>query len=166
MPTLIKDGTISENTWHLISKDTDLSGAIENGSNQIMVHISLWQEHKDELAASSKNIAVWLDSDDDAYDLASDVSDLPLIGVNFPVFKDGRSFSNAAILRQRMSFKGELRAIGDVLRDQMFYMKKCGINSFELSDAIDAEEALAAFTDFADNYQSTVEDPAPLFRRR
>ena len=65
-----------------------------------------------------------------------------------------------------MSFKGELRAIGDVLRDQMFYMKKCGINSFELSDAIDAEEALAAFTDFADNYQSTVEDPAPLFRRR
>ena len=166
MPTLIKDGTISENTWHLISKDADLSEAIENSCDQIIVHIALWQKHQDELVASSKNIAVWLDSDDDAYDLVNDVGDLPLIAVNFPVFRDGRSFSNAAILRQRMSFKGELRAIGDVLRDQLFYMKKCGINSFELSDVIDAEEALAAFTDFADNYQSTVEDPAPLFRRR
>ena len=166
MPTLIKDGQISDNTWHFIARDADLAEAIDDTGDQILVHIALWQEHKDELSASHKSIGVWLDSDDDAYDLAYDVGELPLIAVNFPVFKDGRSFSNAAILRERLSFTGELRAIGDVLRDQLFYMKKCGINSYELSDAIDAKEALAAFTDFADNYQSTVEVPDPLFRRR
>jgi uncharacterized protein (DUF934 family) len=166
MPTLIKDGIISENNWHFVPRDTDLAGVIDHSGNNSLVHIALWQEQKSDLLASNKKIGVWLDSDDDAYELAGDVDDLPLIAVNFPVFRDGRSFSNAAILRLRLSFKGELRAIGDVLRDQMFYMKKCGINSFELSDTVDVEEALAAFTDFADNYQSTVEDPAPLFRRR
>ena len=166
MPTQIKDGKLSENLWHLVPRETDLAEAVNNSGDHLLVHISLWREHKPELLASNKNIGVWMDSDDDAYELANDVNDLSLIAVNFPVFRDGRSFSNAAILRLRLSFNGELRAIGDVLRDQLFYMKKCGINSFELSDAVDAEEALAAFTDFADNYQSTVGDPAPLFRRR
>ncbi|MGY8789695.1 MAG: DUF934 domain-containing protein [Pseudomonadales bacterium] len=166
MPKLIKDGKLSKNLWHLVPKEADLAEAVAISSDHLLVHISLWREHKSELFAFNKNIGVWMDSDDDAYELANDVNDLSLIAVNFPVFKDGRSFSNAAILRLRLSFNRELRAIGDVLRDQMFYMKKCGIKSFELSDTVDAEEALAAFTDFADNYQSTVEDPAPLFRRR
>lgn len=166
MPRLIKDGVVSENPWQCIAKDAEIADAINDQSNQILVHLSLWQDHKEELKASQKEVGVWLDSEDDPYDLANDAVELPLIAVNFPVFRDGRAFSSAAILRERLSFKGELRAIGDVLRDQVFYMKKCGINSFEVGDSLDADDLLKAFADFKDSYQSTVENPEPLFRRR
>jgi len=166
MPTLIKDGAIIDNPWHTVQKETELAEALDAVEDHVIVPFSLWQEHKGELGESGKTVGVWLDSDDDPYELAYDVGDLPLIALNFPVFRDGRAFSSAAILRGRLSFKGELRAIGDVLRDQLFYMKRCGINSFELEDGINAEEALASFNDFSENYQSTIETPEPLFQRR
>ena len=166
MPRLIKDGVVTENPWRCIAKDAESADAINDQSNQILVHLSLWQNHKDELKASQKEIGVWLDSEDDPYELANDTADLSLIAVNFPVFRDGRAFSSAAILRERLSFKGELRAIGDVLRDQVFYMKKCGINSFEIEDSLDVDALLQGFADFKDSYQSTVDNPEPLFRRR
>ena len=166
MPTLIKDGQVIENAWGFIAKDSDLSTVLSHASEQVLVPLSLWQEHKSNLQASEKDIGVWLDSDDDAYELGSDALDLPLIALNFPVFMDGRSYSSAAILRERIGYKGELRAVGEILRDQLFYMKKCGINSFEISDSVKLEDAMAAFSDFSNNYQSTIEDPLPLFRRR
>ena len=166
MQTLIKDGQVIENTWVLIGKESDLSSVLSHASEQVLVPLSLWQEHKSDLQASEKAIGVWLDSDDDTYELGSDALELPLIALNFPVFMDGRSYSSAAILRQRIGYKGELRAVGEILRDQLFYMKKCGINSFEISDSVKLEDALAAFSDFSNNYQSTIEDPLPLFRRR
>ncbi len=166
MPTLIKDGQVTDNTWDFIEKESDLSSALSSASEQVLVPLSLWQEHKSDLQASEKDIGVWLDSDDDTYELGSDALDLPLIALNFPVFMDGRSYSSAAILRKRIGYKGELRAVGEILRDQLFYMKKCGINSFEISDSVKLEDALAAFSDFSNSYQSTIEDPLPLFRRR
>ncbi|MFT5322088.1 MAG: hypothetical protein ACI934_002251 [Pseudohongiellaceae bacterium] len=166
MPTLIKDGQVTDNTWDFIEKESDLSSVLSRASEQVLVPLSLWQEHKSDLQASEKDIGVWLDSDDDTYELGSDALDLPLIALNFPVFMDGRSYSSAAILRKRIGYKGELRAVGEILRDQLFYMKKCGINSFEISDSVKLEDALAAFSDFSNSYQSTIEDPLPLFRRR
>jgi uncharacterized protein (DUF934 family) len=166
MPTLIKDGQVIDNTWDLLEKECELSSVLSHASKQVLVPLSLWQEHKSALLAAEKDIGVWLDSDDDIYELGNDAIDLPLIALNFPVFMDGRSYSSAAILRERIGYKGELRAVGEILRDQLFYMKKCGINSFEISDSVNLEDALAAFGDFSTNYQSTSEDPLPLFRRR
>ena len=166
MPRLIKDGSLIEDEWICVEKDSDSAGVTETDAEQVLVHIKDWLSHKDALNQSGKTIGVWLDSDDDPYELINDISELPLIAVNFPVFMDGRSFSTAAIIRERLSFQGELRAIGDVIRDQVFYMKKCGINSFEVRDGADPEEILMALGDFSDSYQSTVETPEPLFRRR
>ena len=166
MPTLIKDGQVAENDWAVIAKDCDLAEALSNTSTKILLPMSLWQEQKSALQASGKTLGLWLDSDDDTYELDADALKLPLIALNFPVFMDGRSYSSAAILRERLGFEGELRAIGEILRDQLFYMKKCGINSFEISDSVKLEDALAAFNDFSNNYQSTSEEPLPLFRRR
>ncbi len=166
MPTLIKDGQVIDNPWSLLDKDIDLNSALSDKSGNIIVPLALWQEHKDSLMESGKAVAVWVDSEDDPYELANDVIDLPLICLNFPVFRDGRAFSAAAILRERLNYQGEIRAIGDVLRDQLFYMKKCGINSFDLADGVNVEEALAAFNEFSTSYMSTVEEPLPLFRRR
>jgi len=166
MPTLIKDGQVVDNLWCLLEKGVDLNAALSDKAEQIIVPFALWQDHKDTLMESSKKIAVWLDSEDDPYELANDVIDLPLICLNFPVFRDGRAFSAAVILRERLNYQGEIRAIGDVLRDQLCYMKKCGMDSFDLADGVNVENALHAFNDFSTSYMSTVEEPLPLFRRR
>ena len=166
MPTLIKDGQVIDNPWQLIEKETAISTVLADACNHLLIPLSLWQEHKTNLVESDKAVGIWLDSDDDPYALTKDISIFSLIAVNFPVFKDGRGFSTAAILRGRIEYQRELRAIGDVLRDQLFYMKKCGINSFEFNGEVKLEDALTAFNDFSTSYQSTVEDPLPLFRRR
>ena len=166
MPKLIKDGAITDSSWHTVSSQTVYEDAFATKAEQLLVPFNMWQEHKAELKASDLEIGVWLDSEDDPYELSHEVGNLPLIAVNFPIFRDGRAFSSAAILRQRLGYTGELRAIGDVLCDQAFYMKKCGINSFELPDSGDADNFIRALSDFTDSYQSTVEIPDPLFRRR
>jgi len=86
--------------------------------------------------------------------------------VNFPKFGDGRGFSIARLLRERYGYKGELRAVGQVARDHLYYMEQCGFDAYLLRDGEDVAEALAAFDDYSEAYQSTVAQPIPLFRRR
>lgn len=88
------------------------------------------------------------------------------VEVNFPSFTDGRGYSIARVLRERYGYRGELRAVGDVQRDQLYYLARVGFDAFLLRDGVDAEEALSAFHDFTEAYQSSVEQPQPLFRRR
>lgn len=166
MPTLIKDGQVAENDWQRVDSADDLGEALASPAEKLLVSLALWNDHSTELGSSGKTIGVWLDSEEDPYALPDTVAELPLIALNFPVFRDGRPFSAAAIIRERLGFRGELRAIGDVLRDQLFYMKRCGFDSFEISDEANVEEALSAFNDFTDSYQSTVEEPKPLFQRK
>ena len=86
--------------------------------------------------------------------------------MNFPKFTDGRGYSSARLLRDRYSFRGEIRAIGDVLQDQLFYMKRCGIDAYALREDKDIVAALASLRDFSETYQAAVDQPQPLFRRR
>lgn len=88
------------------------------------------------------------------------------VEVNFPSITDGRGYSIARLLRERHGYRGELRAVGDVQRDQLFYLARCGFDAYLLRDGDDAEEALSAFSDFSEAYQASVERPQPLFRRR
>lgn len=167
MPTLIKQGQVVEDTWQKVEMDAGLD-SVEGAdtAQQIIVPLAMWLAEKDTLAGIGKTIGVWLDSEDDPYLLSEDVGTLPLIALNFPSFRDGRAFSSAAILRERLGYKGELRAIGEVLRDQLFYMDQCGFDSYELSEGVSVESALSAFNDFHTSYASTVTEPTPLFRRR
>jgi len=89
-----------------------------------------------------------------------------VIAVHFADFTDGRGYSLARNLRERHGFRGELRAVGDVRRDQLYYLAACGFDAFVLRDGEDAHAALAALEDFSDAYQSSVARPNPLFRRR
>ena len=91
---------------------------------------------------------------------------IAVIAINFPKFVDGRGYSIARILRDQLGYKGELRAIGDVLHDQLFYLKRCGFDSFAISEDTAAEAALSGLTDFSNSYQCAVDQPEPLFRRR
>src|SRR5690606_585450 len=98
--------------------------------------------------------------------IADDLDSFAVIALNFPVFSDGRNYSNARLLRDRYQYQGELRSIGDVLRDQLFFMRRCGFNAYALREDHDPHPALASLQDFSEVYQSATDQPLPLFRRR
>lgn len=163
MQKLIKDGAIVANEWLLLEKTTDASAPVPAG--KVIVHLAVWQQQKDVLSARG-DVGVWLDNVDTADLLGDDAKLLPLVALNFPVFMDGRAFSAARLLRERYGFEGELRVIGNFIRDQLCYLKRCGVNAFACNDEIDMEKALASLQDFSDGYQVAVDTPVPLFRRR
>jgi uncharacterized protein (DUF934 family) len=103
---------------------------------------------------------------DDPAVLAGRLDGIAVIAIDFPQFTDGRGYSIARLLRERHGYKGELRAVGEVLRDNLFYLSRCGFDSFALSDSTQLEAALEGLSDFSEGYQASVERPQPLFRRR
>lgn len=162
MPKLIKDGALANDEWQLLDADA----SIELPQGKIIVPLAVWQERQAELSNRQGEVGVCLDSADLADTLGDKARDLPLIAINFPTFMDGRGFSTARLLRDSYGFEGELRAVGHIIRDQLFYLRRCGFNSFVFGDEVDAEAALASLEDFSEAYQTCVERKQPLFRRR
>ena len=166
MQKLIRNGAVEKDHWTVLKEANgpDVLKAVLGRS--FIAPLSFWRLYREELEEYQGEIAIWLDSDEDASDIGPDLHSLPMIALNFPVFSDGRSYTNARELRENLDYKGEVRAIGDVLRDQLFYMARCGFDAFALRYDQDPEACLAAFNDFKTSYQSTVTEPVPLFRRR
>ncbi|MEX0638431.1 MAG: DUF934 domain-containing protein [Burkholderiales bacterium] len=107
-----------------------------------------------------------LEASDDLGALAATLDRIKAIAVRFPAFGDGRGYSIARLLRERYGYRGELRAIGEVARDHLYFMAQCGFDAFQLREGEDPREALAAFDDFSEAYQASAARPQPLFRRR
>jgi uncharacterized protein (DUF934 family) len=118
--------------------------------------LAIWNEQRAQLSPRGGRNGVLLENTDDPRVLAADFDRLALIAVRFPKFTDGRGYSIARSLR-RLGWKGELRAVGDVLRDQLFYMTRCGFDAFALRADQDAQTALTAFSDFSAPYQPTID---------
>ncbi|MCE3251935.1 MAG: oxidoreductase [Cellvibrio sp.] len=166
MQKLIKDGAIQENTWTLVAKADGEAIAVEVPAGQVLIPVAVWLAQKDQLQ-NRTDIGVWFDSDETADLIGADANRFPVIGVNFPLFMDGRSFSTARLLRERYGFKGELRAVGNFIRDQLCYLRRCGVNAFAFSNPeANLEDALKSLNDFQEYYQASVDQPLPLFRRR
>lgn len=167
MATLIKNAKIAADSWQRLERAGDGSLPAIPAAGDVIVPLALWQAAAGELLArDAGRLGVWLDSDEDPALVADSLEAFDLIAVNFPQFTDGRGYSTARLLRERYGWRGELRAIGDVQRDQLFYLSRCGFDAFELNDGIDMKAALSAFGDFSEAYQASVERPLPLFRRR
>jgi len=162
MPQLIKDGAIVEDRWTLWREAP--AGALPPDQPAI-VPLPWWSAQRSALSARG-DVGVWLAPDADPQVLAADLGRLPLIAVDFPQFGDGRGYSIARLLRVQYRFAGELRAIGDVLRDQLFYLRQCGFNAFAVRADRNLDDALRGLGDFSDSYQATAATPLPLFRRR
>lgn len=148
MPKLIKDNAIIDDEWQIIPRDHE--GCLPPG--KLILPLNLWLD-LDEKQRTDGSCAPWLDVEDDFEALQQQLITLPLIAVNFPTFTDGRGFSTAQILRTRLGFNGDLRAIGYLLADQLYYLKRCGFTSFQLPESIDLQEALKALETFSSNYQ-------------
>jgi uncharacterized protein (DUF934 family) len=164
MQRIIKNEQIIDETWHLLDKDASLDGV--PNSDDLIVPLRLWREHAHALKARDGGLGVWLDADEAVEDLAADLTHFQVVALNFPVFTDGRHYSSARLLRERYGYKGEVRAIGDVLRDQLFYMRRCGFDAFAIRPDRDPNDALESLKDFSVTYQAATDDPRPLFRRR
>ncbi|ERP86561.1 MAG TPA: DUF934 domain-containing protein [Alphaproteobacteria bacterium] len=161
MGKVIIDGAIVDNEWARLEADA-LEAGLPDG--KVIVPLAYWQENRDTLMTRG-DVAVWLAPGEEPKDLADDLSALSLVAIHFPAFKDGRGYSYARELRTRFAFKGEVRATGDVLRDQLFYLARCGFNAFEVREDRSIEEAVASLKDFTVRYQGDVNDPRPIYRQ-
>jgi uncharacterized protein (DUF934 family) len=163
MPKLIKcanaGASIIDDQWRLVTGDDTA-----HDSDQLLLPLKRWLE-LDAPDRNAGNRAPWIDSEEEFTDALPDLLAAPLIAVNFPTFMDGRGFSSAEILR-RAGFKGELRAIGYLIHDQLFFLKRCGFNAMQLREGTDLEAALATLKDFSNVYQTSADTELPLFRRR
>ncbi len=166
MATLIKDRRIVADNWLLLSRGP--AGGLPEvpESGDVIVPLALWLSRREDFLAHPKKIGVWLDANEGPEAIAGEVERFAVIAVNFPKFGDGRGYSIARLLRERHGFKGELRAIGDVLHDHLYFMEQCGFDAFALRDDQDPQAALSVFGTFSDGYQTSVLRPTPLFRRR
>jgi uncharacterized protein (DUF934 family) len=108
---------------------------------------------------------VRIDPEDEVSDAQQALGKADMIALSFPKFGDGRAYSKARLFRERFAYKGELRAVGEVLADQLQYMGRCGIDAFALSDGKDVAAAIRAMDDFTVTYQGATDDPRPLYRR-
>jgi uncharacterized protein (DUF934 family) len=168
MATLIKEQRIVADSWHLLERGPKGELPEVPARGDVIVPLALWLARREELLARTETgtLGAWIDANEGPEALAADVQRFPLIAVNFPKFGDGRGYSIARLLRERYGFKGEVRAIGDVLHDHLFFMSQCGFDAFALREDQDPQEALSVFDTFSDGYQSSVLRPVPLFRRR
>ena len=164
MQRIIKNNQIVDETWHLLPKDFSFDEL--SNCDDYIVPLQMWRDHAHVLKARDGGLGVWLDSDQEAEEIGDDVQHFQVIALNFPAFTDGRSYSNARLLRDRYGYKGELRAIGDVLRDQLFFMARCGYDAIAIRADKDPKDALQGLKDFSVTYQGATDEPLPLFRRR
>lgn len=163
MPRLIKDGAVVVDRWTLLPDAYSLADLPPRAP--VVVTLALWQAERGALRARG-GVGVLLAPEDDPAALAEDIGTLPLIAIEFPQFTDGRGYSTARLLRERHRFEGELRATGDVLRDQLYLMAECGFDAFALREDRDPDDALQGLRDFAGLYAATARTPEPRFRRR
>lgn len=167
MTRIIKNGSIVDDSWTIFKlAEGETPGAVALPEQDAIVPLLVWQARKDELIGRGQPLAVWLDSHEGPEAIAADLKHFTLIAINFPKFADGRGFSSARLLRERYGYAGELRAIGDVLQDQLYFLKRCGFDAYAVRADKDIEAALAGLEDFSESYQAAVDQPQPLFRRR
>ncbi len=149
-----------------VSQEAVAAAAQQTG--KVLFPLHAWEAHKDEdlfAHRSPADTGVWLAPDDDPLALEGQFDRFGLVAVDFPVFRDGRGYSSAYLLRTRLKYAGELRAIGDVLRDQLNAMRRCGFDSFLVRADKNIDDALKGFSELSVQYQGTLDEPLPLFRR-
>ncbi|MCC5812729.1 MAG: DUF934 domain-containing protein [Ectothiorhodospiraceae bacterium] len=151
---------VRDDPWQLVDEEQTLP------QGDVVVPVARYLEERDALHARGGRVGVRVDGTVLAEDLADHLDDLALIAIEFPAFTDGRGYSLARQLRLRYAYSGELRAVGNVLRDQISYLERVGFDSMLLDEQSDLEDALKGFTEFSGYYQNVALEHSPLHLRR
>jgi uncharacterized protein (DUF934 family) len=157
---IIKDNKIVQDDWRHLADDEALP------TGKFTVSFARWQEEKATLRSSDQEKGLRLRGEDPIEAIGDDLKHFTLVCVEFPTMADGRGFSLARLLRERYGFAGEVRALGHFIRDQMFFLARVGVNSFEFPSEQPLETLLPALQDFTVKYQAAADEKRPLYRRR
>jgi uncharacterized protein (DUF934 family) len=160
MQKMLSHGEVAADNWTVLQQPVETLPA-----GDMLVPLSYWLEHRSELSQQAGQIGVWVDSDEEIETLVDDLPQLPVVALNFPKFADGRGFSSARLLRDRYDYQGEIRAICNVIQDQLFMLQRCGFSQFSLAPEVDLQAAAKSLSDFSDGYQTSADQEQPLFKR-
>jgi len=158
MPKLVKlEETLADNSL-IVEAGSELPADTTNA----LLPLELFLEHADKLESAG----VVLSSDEDVYALEPYLGKITVVACQFDAFADGRSFSQARILRDHLEFSGDVRAVGAFIQDQLHYLLRCGFSEFSVADDTDETLMRESMNDFSESYQAACDNAAPLFRRR
>ena len=158
---VIKNGAAVADRWVRIDDEADLPVA-----GDIVVSLERWQRDRDVLLARDGGLGIELRSDQLADSLGAAARHFQLIALDFPKFSDGRPYSTARLLRERYGFAGELRAVGNVLRDQFLFMDRCGFDSIEVQDQRHVAAWASALSEIGVFYQPATDRRVPVTAQR
>jgi len=171
---IIKERRLQEDHWKVVTPAAGEQAIdVFLPFGPLLVPLAVWKARKSSLIEREYEhgslLGIWLAPEDDPAEIANDIDDFSAIAVHFPKAGDGRGYSTARLLRERYGYTKELRAFGDIGRDQLFYLNRVGFDAFVIGDGRsveDDEDVLKAFDDFPETYQAASDQPEPLFRRR
>ncbi|WP_211828400.1 DUF934 domain-containing protein [Kistimonas asteriae] len=158
---IIKNQRVIDDSFEIITTQVLDSSTAQANS---LVPLSIWNTLIDNTQRESLPAGLWLDSHEAPEEISGNPNQALIIAINFPAFTDGRGYSLARLLRQQYRFTGELRAIGDIHRDQLYYLSRCGFDSFALADPAQSESAIESLEDFSVAYQHAGDSSTPVIR--
>ncbi|MDB5447889.1 MAG: hypothetical protein JWQ97_3206 [Phenylobacterium sp.] len=164
MPTLVKlQGgrmVLANDAFTDVADDQDLP------PGDVIISLARFQADGDRLLGEGRSVGVRLETGEEVEALAYDLPRIALVALSFPKFRDGRHYSNARVLRERYGYRGEIRAVGDVLREQALFMARCGIDAFEPADGSSPEQWEQVTRRFRHVYQRAADGREPAFAER
>ena len=158
---LIKDGQVADDPWLRLADEEQ-----PEAGQPVIVSLERWQAERETLMGRNAPLGLWLRADQSPAEVADDLRYFALVALEFPKFNDGRAFSYARLLRERYGYQGEVRAVGEVLRDLLLYMHRCGFSTFQIDRDDAAERWQAALEEVSVWYQPTADDRPFALRRR
>ncbi|MCR9161569.1 MAG: DUF934 domain-containing protein [Nannocystaceae bacterium] len=160
MALIKNDAVAPPETWTALDSD-----AAVPAEGNVLVSVERWLNEADALRQRGAQVGILVQPGDDVLTLVGALDGVALVAVAFPKFTEGRGYSSARLLRDRLGYEGELRAVGDVLPDQVFYMRRVGFDSFELAEGKSPQTAIEKLEEFSVTYQAAADTDKPLFRR-
>lgn len=158
---------VEQDPWIFIQSDAELTNY--HADEKYILPFGLWQKMQPAAVIRGEQQSAqgfWLAPDEEEESVAPWLGVVPLIALQFPSFRDGRAYTQAYVLRTRLGWGGELRAVGDVLRDQLSHMRQCGFTSFAIRADKSVVDALKGLSGISVLYGRSVIEPLPLYRRR
>jgi uncharacterized protein (DUF934 family) len=161
--TILQAGNLVQDDWAVLE---DGRSEVEASGGKVIVTLARWRADRDALLARHAAVGVLVPNTADIEAIHAEIGDRPLIALQFPTFTDGRALSQAVVLRKRLGFRGELRAVGDVIRDLVFWLGRCGFDSIVPRKDQKPEDCRAALREFTVAYQAAADEHTPVWVRR
>ena len=161
--TILREGELAADNWSVVEDGrTDVGSA----GDRVIVTLARWRAEREALPIAHSAVGVLVPNTADIEATYPEIDDRPLLALQFPTFSDGRALSQAVVLRKRLGYRGELRAVGDVIRDLVFWLGRCGFDSIVPRKDQNLEACRAALREFTVAYQAAADEHTPVWIRR